>query len=325
MSSRMQSGLVSTIIPVFNRPQMVAEAIKSVLSQDYRPVEIIVVNDGSTDHTDAVLAALSNEHAELTILTQQNSGPGVARELGRLHAQGEYIQYLDSDDLLLPTKFSQQISALHSQPECGVAYGKTELSTNGQARNQRAWKRTGEKIDSMFPAFLRQRWWATSTPLYRRTLTDRAGPWCSTINEEDWEYDCRIAALGTRLAFVDDFVSIHRRHDQHLSHEGTTDSAKLADRCHARQQIFLSARRSSVLIPIADLQYFAKSVFLLARQCASSGLAAQSEEMLALAIRANGKATYKHRIFLALGKVFGWSTAARIARLVERLQTPVAS
>ena len=70
-----------------------------------------------------------------------------------------------------------------------------------------AWKRTGERISTMFPSFLQSRWWDTSTPLYRREVTDLAGPWLALRNEEDWEYDCRIASKRGRLHYCDTFVS----------------------------------------------------------------------------------------------------------------------
>src|SRR5262245_59990256 len=99
-------GLVSTIIPVHNWSGLLREAITSVLAQSYRPVEIVLVNDGSTDETPAVMDAIAAAHsAEVRVVHQSNSGPGLAREAGRRTARGEFIQYLDSDDLLLPDKF----------------------------------------------------------------------------------------------------------------------------------------------------------------------------------------------------------------------------
>ena len=94
-----EAGLVSTIIPVYNRPILIVEAVNSVLAQTYKNTEVIVVDDGSDDDTPSVLLSLQTEHPQVTVLTQQNQGPGVARELGRQHAKGEFIQFLDSDDL----------------------------------------------------------------------------------------------------------------------------------------------------------------------------------------------------------------------------------
>ena len=105
-------GLVSTIIPVHNRPALLREAVASVLAQTYRPIEIIVVDDGSTDETGREAEALAEAHPEVHAIHRENGGPGAARETGRLAARGEFIQYLDSDDLLLPTKFELQVAGL---------------------------------------------------------------------------------------------------------------------------------------------------------------------------------------------------------------------
>ena len=88
-SSDVIPGLVSTIIPVFNRPELVISAVESVLQQTYRPIEVIVVDDGSTDRTPDVLKRLAIEHDEVVVLTQENRGPGAAREYGRQSARGE--------------------------------------------------------------------------------------------------------------------------------------------------------------------------------------------------------------------------------------------
>src|SRR5689334_20068405 len=114
--------MVSTIIPVFQRAALLREAVGSVLAQAYRPIEIIVVDDGSTDDTPACAEALADAHPEISVVHQPNRGPGAARETGRQRAQGEFIQYLDSDDLLLPGKFEGQVAGLRSRPECGIAY-----------------------------------------------------------------------------------------------------------------------------------------------------------------------------------------------------------
>ena len=95
-------GLISTIIPVFNRPALLREAVESVLGQTYRAIEILIVDDGSTDSTPAVVREL--EKIAPTVvrgIRQENLGPGAAREAGRQMARWEFILYLDCDDLLL--------------------------------------------------------------------------------------------------------------------------------------------------------------------------------------------------------------------------------
>ena len=124
-------GLVSTIIPVHNRPALLREAVASVLAQTYRPIEIIIVNDGSTDETGSEAEALASSHPEVRTIHRKNGGPGAARETGRLAARGEFIQYLDSDDLLLPKKFELQVAGLRQYGDCAVSYGKTRFYTYG--------------------------------------------------------------------------------------------------------------------------------------------------------------------------------------------------
>ena len=168
-------SMVSTIIPVYNRAALLTEAVESVLSQSYRPIEVIIVDDGSTDDTSEVCDELQRRHKEeIRVLRQPNAGPGPAREAGRKLARGEFIQYLDSDDVLLPEKFRLQTEGLKAHPECGVSYGKTRYRHGDGRHEAGAWKGSGEKVETMFPSFLLARWWDTPTPLYRASLCEQA-------------------------------------------------------------------------------------------------------------------------------------------------------
>src|SRR5581483_7770322 len=202
----MIDNLVSTIIPVYNRAGFLRDAVACVLAQTYRPIEIIIVDDGSTDETPRTCRELAEAHLGIVVaLRQQNAGPGAARETGRCRARGEFIQYLDSDDWLHPRKFEHQVAALREQPDAGVVYCKTREYVIGEQPADRAAARTGQRFDRLFPVLLSGRIWQTLTPLFRRRVCDAAGPWSDLRQEEDWEYDARVAALGTRLAWVDEF------------------------------------------------------------------------------------------------------------------------
>ena len=326
-----QADMVSTVIPVFNRPDMIRDAVQSVLAQTHRPIEIIIVDDGSTDNTPTVLKQLSEQHEEVRVFTQKNAGPGVAREHGRLNVRGEFIQYLDSDDVLLPVKFAQQVAALKSQPQASAAYGKTEVIEFDAKPIGVAHRETGVAHTALFPSFLYYRWWFTSTPLYRRSVLEKAGPWSDAMNEEDWEYDCRIASLGGGLAFVDEFVSLHRVHkghasndDAHLSADGTRDANKLAHRAMSRARIFQHAKDYMKLndrpssIEQDDWAQFSKYTFLLARQCAKAGLSSEARAMTTISIEAVGKKTPQHWLFLKLVTLLGWQRAARVVEATGR-------
>jgi len=322
MSTRID-GLVSAIIPVHNRATMIAEAVASVLAQDYRPIEIIVVDDGSTDETPQALARLADSNADMRILSRDNGGPGAAKETGRLAARGAYLQYLDSDDLLLPGKFSAQVAALEAETDCAIAYGMTRFRHADGALAPGAWKGSGDRVDALFPSVLVSRWWDTGNPLYRREICDEAGAWTSLRIEEDWEYDCRLASLGARLAYVPQFVCEIRDHDaERLSRHGLRPDS-LKDRASAQARIFDHARNAGVANEAPEMRHFARALFLLARQCGGAGLDHEAETLFSLARRAstNERASgMDFRLFSLATKFIGWRRAAALATMFERLR-----
>ena len=316
--------LVSTIIPVHNRAALLREAVASVLAQTYRPVEIIVVDDGSTDETGREAERLSEAHPEVHTIHRENGGPGAARETGRLAAQGEFIQYLDSDDLLLPTKFELQVAGLRQCGDCAVSYGKTRFYAYGDYPTDVAWKRTGEQILTMFPSFLRSRWWDTSTPLYLRKVTDLAGPWTGLKNEEDWEYDCRIASKGGRLHYCDAFVSDTRiTSGYQLSTAGSSDPEKLRDRARAHKLIFEHALAAGISGETSDMQHFARELFLLARQCGAVGLSKEARALFELARQASGSNRsrgFDFVLYRSCTRLVGWRAMGRLTCYFDRFR-----
>jgi glycosyltransferase involved in cell wall biosynthesis len=107
-------GLVSVVIPTYNRAKLLSRSVASCLEQTYPHVEVIVVDDGSTDHTPQVLAAFEEKYGRERFrwVRQDNAGPAVARNTGMDMARGEFLQFLDSDDFLDPEKFAVQVAAL---------------------------------------------------------------------------------------------------------------------------------------------------------------------------------------------------------------------
>ena len=313
----MTDQLVTTIIPVHNRAGMLQEAVASVLAQTYRPIEVIIVDDGSTDNTPGVSDDLAREHAEVRVIHQPNAGPGAAREAGRREAKGEDIQHLDSDDLLEPRKFELQVAALREHPECGVAYGWTRFRSPDGREHPTPWKRSGERIATMFPDMLVSRWWDTPTPLYRASLIREAGPWLPLRIEEDWEYDCRIASRGVVLCFINEWVCEVRRHDEHLSGHPNS-AAVLRDRAAAHEAILGHARRAGILKDTPEMQHFARELFHLARQCGVAGLARESQELLAHARTLSSAADIRTYQFVA--RAFGSKRTAWAASWIERFR-----
>jgi glycosyltransferase involved in cell wall biosynthesis len=316
--------LVSAIIPVHNRPALLREAVVSVLAQTYRPLEIIIVDDGSNDRTAREVNALAESYAEVRAIHRENGGPGTARETGRLAAHGEFIQYLDSDDLLLPTKFEIQVAGLREYKDCAVAYGKTRFYAVGEQPINAAYKRTGERILTMFPSFLQSRWWSTSTPLYRRAITDEVGSWTNLRNEEDWEYDCRVASRRVRLCYCDAFVSDTRSNaGTHLSDGGSNNPDKLRDRAAAHKLILEHALVGGLTHEAAEMQHFARELFLLSRQCGAVGLIEQARTLFKSAQQASGAVRSRgidFRLYNAGARILGWGAMGALSCRLDRFR-----
>jgi len=313
----MQAGLVTTIIPFYNRAALLREAVASVIAQTWRPIEVIIVDDGSTDDTPCVADALASD--VVRVIHQPNGGAGLARETGRLAARGDYIQHLDSDDILLPRKFELQVTALERDASCAAAYGWTRIT--GEAR---PWKRTGERIETMFPSMLQSRWWDTTTPLYRADAIRRAGAWTPLRIEEDWEYDCRIAAQGVRLAYVEEWVSETRIHGEQLcAGQHGLGTAALRDRARAHTLILQHARAAGIGENVPEMRHFARELFLLSRQCGAARLARESQMLFALARQASGAAggRLQFRLYALLAKIVGWSTMGKVSAALDRLRS----
>lgn len=139
MQNSSENPKVSVIIPNFNRADLISNTIHNILGQSFRAVEIIVVDDGSTDHSIEVLEGFGTQ---ITLIRQENSGPGGARNAGFGAASGQFIQFMDSDDLASLNKLEIQVAALESEgadmafcPWFHIEWGisKSEGSLSGQS------------------------------------------------------------------------------------------------------------------------------------------------------------------------------------------------
>jgi hypothetical protein len=326
---KFSSNLVSVIIPVFNRPSMLTDAVNSVFAQSHSDFEIIIVDDGSTDSTPDIIQNLVISDPRVDSIRLPNGGPGLAREAGRVRAKGNFIQYLDSDDLLTPKKFELQILALKKAPNAGACYCITDIEItnleNNETQRVHAWKKTGEHIDTILPSMLASRWWGTSTALYRKETCDLAGPWQPWINEEDWEYDCRIGKANNNLCYVPKTLSVERQHTQsRLSNNGSTDHSKVCARVSAHTAIIGHALSVDFEVRTPEFINLLKGSFLLSRQCAAIGLTGESKTLLRLVAPLLIKANVNRKqlaIFRLATKIIGWRLAAKLALFTDRLRS----
>lgn len=126
----MSAPTVSVIVPAYNAAAFLRRAIDSVLGQTWRDVELIVVDDGSTDDTLQVLAGYGDG---LRVLTQANAGPAAARNRGLRESHGEFVAFLDADDWWLPAKLERQVALMRSRPEVGFCSTASRVVTHADA------------------------------------------------------------------------------------------------------------------------------------------------------------------------------------------------
>jgi asparagine synthase (glutamine-hydrolysing) len=312
--------LVTTIIPVFNRPDMLVRAVQSVLDQSYRPIEIIIVDDGSTDDTFAIAQGLEAKHRGVIHAIQQtNAGPGRARQLGVEQARGAYIQFLDSDDRYLPNKTRALVAALQNSPIADIAYGKTlEAFTDGQKRPDTA-HRPGERHLKLFPALLGGRIWHANNPLYRASSIRGKVAWPGTRQLEDWHYDALAGAADLSLIYVDEFVAEQWLHGtEHLGHAWRTNAAAHDERIRGLFGVLECAEKAGVRRETDEMQRFCRTLFLEARWAAESGLLDRAGQLLRAARdRATGL-RWQYVLFDACAQTLGWKNAARFARWMRK-------
>ena len=316
------AGRVSVIIPVFNRPDYLRDAVASVMAQSYADWEIILVDDGSDDGATVELcAALAAEDpVRIRVVRQANAGAGPARERGRREARGEFIQYLDSDDRLLPNAFADHVAALRAQPDADIAYGVTRLiDAEGRVLCD-PFKWTGRRIDRLFPKLLVDRWWCTSSPLYRRTLTDRLGAWINLPQSEDWEYDGRAGALGARLVPTGTTVSEMRTHGGPRLTGGRTWLTP-RDRVRFLRRLYRYARRAGVTGAMPEMRHFARWTFLEARRCGAAGAARSAWSLWRLSVLASGRNPDRGmRVVAGAARLLGWRVTGTICAAVDRVR-----
>ncbi len=208
-------GLASIIIPTFNREKLLDETLASVVAQTYRPIEIVVVDDGSTDNTPSVVdwwQQSCSQHSDTAIryFHQSNSGVGSARNRGLIESRGEFIQFLDSDDILHPRKLEVQIGPLQRYPESDYAFSHMTRLEDLQEWPQICVERAKLSDAADFycsPLML------TMVGVYRRATCDAAGPWLEDISlGEDEEWGFRALLSISKLVYLPQNLCAFRDH-----------------------------------------------------------------------------------------------------------------
>lgn len=196
--------LISVMIGVFNAEPYLAEAIDSVLGQDYTPLELIVVNDGSDDGT----ADVARRYAEVRYAYQQNAGNGAARNRAVELATGDYFAFVDADDRFTPGKLTRQMDALDADADLDMVFGHVREFVSPELDEK-------TRMSIRPPAPEAMPWTAPNLMLIRRASFDRVGPFSSTLRvgvTVDWF--ARASEAGLRYAVLPEVVLERRLHTQ---------------------------------------------------------------------------------------------------------------
>ena len=203
-----KSPLISCIIPVFNAERFLAEAIDSVFAQTYRPIEVIVVDDGSTDGSAEVAARYGDR---VRYIFQENQGHASARNRGIAEAKGDFLAFLDADDRWHPEKLKRQASVLADDPSVDLCYAKTHNFVDGAAVDgppNIAGSQPLEPVSVLLP----------TTALIRRRVFDRHGTFDADLGAlPDHHWAIRCSEGGAKIYALDDLLHERRIHRDNLS------------------------------------------------------------------------------------------------------------
>lgn len=214
----MSQALVSVVIPTYNRAGLIAQSIQSALAQTYRNLEIIVVDDGSTDNTKEVVAAFG---PAVQYFYKTNSGPAGTRNVGIQKARGEFVAFLDSDDLWEPDKIEKQLRCFQENPRAAMVSSNFRLiDGHGRAIKDPGSEPGYQPSDFIIKDMLRVRFpFATPAFLIRKAIFEKIGVFNEKLRiSEDLDLLIRIG-VNYQVGYVDEVLVSVRMHDNHLMRE----------------------------------------------------------------------------------------------------------
>ncbi len=181
---------VSVVIPTYNSASAVREALESVLAQTYSDFEVIVVDDGSTDNTESVMRSFGDR---VSYLKQDNRGAGAARNQGIQRSRGEYVAFLDSDDLWLPTKLAEQVPLLDRDSEIGLVYSDWAVVSEQGETDSSHLRNLPAASGYVFDDLVQSGFILTSGTVVRRSCLDDVGYFDETLSiAQDYDLWLRI-------------------------------------------------------------------------------------------------------------------------------------
>ncbi len=202
---------VSVVIPTYNRGRYISSTIDSVLRQTFNDLEVIVVDDGSTDDT---RDQLEKYNSRIKVIHQKNSERAFSRNTGVANSTGKYIAFLDSDDLWLEDKLEKQVEILDESPDTVLVFGQSQRINAENERIETAKRQTKGESGNVFEKLLLRNFIVSATPLLRREgFETTSGFQTQYIPYEDWEFWLRFSLLG-KFHFIPEPLAKYRIHPE---------------------------------------------------------------------------------------------------------------
>ena len=238
---------ISVIMPAYNAEKTIRQSIESVLNQTFHDFELMVVNDGSTDSTLEIASSIRDER--IKVLSYANGGPSAARNRGIAHARGEFIAFMDADDLWKANKLEAQLNALQANPKAGLAYCWTDwIDPLGQPLNKGVYDSVEGDV---FARLLLNNFIANgSNPMVRKSAFDKVGLFAEELDwGEDWEMWLRLAEHYHFVAVRQPLVLHRRSNASHSANlvELEATSLQLIDRVYQRAPDSLQCLKTETL------------------------------------------------------------------------------
>lgn len=247
MPGRDNLARVSVIIPTYNRSSLLRLTVESVLAQTYPNIEIIVVDDGSTDDTTMMMAQYAGR---VTYIRQANQGTEAARVAGLQVATGEYINFLDHDDLFMPTKIERQVQVLDSRPEIGLVHCRYYYIDNeGNVVDKVGLLPEGDVLKKLVcGCFL----WSGG-PLFRRQCLDQIGLSAEATWYDDWGTWLQIALAGYPFVCIQEPLGAFRVMPGTRSDTEVVNQAR--DTLEVLDRVFADPRLPADVLAVKDQAY----------------------------------------------------------------------
>jgi glycosyltransferase involved in cell wall biosynthesis len=314
--------LVSILIPAYNAQNYLADTIKSALAQTWPRKEIIVVDDGSKDRTLEI--ARNFESKGVRVFSQANQGAAAARNKAFSLSNGDYIQWLDADDLLSPDKIAEQIK------ELGSLQNQKMLMLSSWGYFFFRWEKAIFRPTSLWCDCAPLEWllmkmdenlhMQTATWLVSRELTEKAGPWnTSLLGDDDGEYFCRVVLASDGIKFAPKGKVYYRRSGiSRLSYIGQSNKKIAAQFLSMKMNIgYVRAIKDTEPVRTACVQYL--QTWLIHFYPERQDIVREAE-LLAREMGGKLKPPQLTWKYAWIQRTFGWKLAKAAQRMLPRLR-----